>query len=170
MQVKQISDNEIYLLIKYIKSVLWRVAKRLSCIQDARCLEVKSAAFVLATSLTLVAFIFVFGYLLINWVPNAFLLDVTDITTFLPVRIHYIPNRNSLPILFFMIWKSLLSFKLFIAFRSYVQSSSSFLPNLISAFLVWFSRLHFILYARIPKCLYSVLFLIVNIFLSEFFS
>ena len=28
--VKQISDNEIYLLIKYIKSILWRVAKRLS--------------------------------------------------------------------------------------------------------------------------------------------
>ena len=28
--VKQIPDNEIYLLIKYIKSVLWRVAKRLS--------------------------------------------------------------------------------------------------------------------------------------------
>ena len=28
--VKQISDNEIYLLIKYIKSVFWRVAKRLS--------------------------------------------------------------------------------------------------------------------------------------------
>ena len=28
--VKRISDNEIYLLIKYIKSVLWRVAKRLS--------------------------------------------------------------------------------------------------------------------------------------------
>jgi len=27
---KQISDNEIYLLIKYIKSVLWRVVKRLS--------------------------------------------------------------------------------------------------------------------------------------------
>ena len=27
---QQISDNEIYLLIKYIKSVLWRVAKRLS--------------------------------------------------------------------------------------------------------------------------------------------
>ena len=39
--VKQISDNEIYLLIKYIKSVLWRVAKRLSYIQDARCLKVK---------------------------------------------------------------------------------------------------------------------------------
>jgi len=31
----QISDNEIYLLIKYIKSVLWRVPKRLSYIQDA---------------------------------------------------------------------------------------------------------------------------------------
>ena len=28
--VKQISDNEIYLLIKYIKSVFWRVVKRLS--------------------------------------------------------------------------------------------------------------------------------------------
>ena len=38
--VKQISDNEIYLLIKYIKSVLWRVVKCLSYIQDARCLKV----------------------------------------------------------------------------------------------------------------------------------
>ena len=37
----QISDNEIYLLIKYIKSVLWRVAKRLSYKEDARCLKVK---------------------------------------------------------------------------------------------------------------------------------
>ena len=35
------SDNEIYLLIKYIKSVLWRVAKRLFYIEDARCLKVK---------------------------------------------------------------------------------------------------------------------------------
>ena len=48
MQVKQISDNEIYLLIKYIKSVLWIVAKRLSYIEDARCLKVKTAAFVRA--------------------------------------------------------------------------------------------------------------------------
>ena len=39
--VKQISDNEIYLLIKYIKSILWRVAKRLSYIEDARYLKVK---------------------------------------------------------------------------------------------------------------------------------
>ena len=39
--VMQISDNEIYLLIKYIKSVLWRVAKRLSYIQDPPCLKVK---------------------------------------------------------------------------------------------------------------------------------
>ena len=39
--VKQISDNEIYLLIKYIKSVLWRVVKRLSYIGDAQCLKVK---------------------------------------------------------------------------------------------------------------------------------
>ena len=41
--VKQISDNEIYLLIIYIKSVLWRVAKRLSYIEDARCLRVNHA-------------------------------------------------------------------------------------------------------------------------------
>ena len=38
--VKQISDNEIYLLIKYIKSVLWRVAKRLSYKEGPRCLKV----------------------------------------------------------------------------------------------------------------------------------
>ena len=39
--VKQISHNETYLLIKYIKSVIWRVAKRLSYIKDARGLKVK---------------------------------------------------------------------------------------------------------------------------------
>ena len=39
--VKKIPDNEIYLLIKCIKSVLWRVAKRLSYIEDARCLKFK---------------------------------------------------------------------------------------------------------------------------------
>jgi len=39
--VKQIWDNELYLLIKYIKSVLWRVAKRLSYIEDARGVKVK---------------------------------------------------------------------------------------------------------------------------------
>ena len=39
--VKQISYNEIYLLIKYIKSVLWRVVKRLSYKEDAQCLKVK---------------------------------------------------------------------------------------------------------------------------------
>jgi len=38
--VKQISDNEIYLLNKYIKSILWRVAKRLSHIEDAQCVKV----------------------------------------------------------------------------------------------------------------------------------
>ena len=38
--VKQISDYEIYLLIEYIESVLWREVKRLSYIQDARCLKV----------------------------------------------------------------------------------------------------------------------------------
>jgi competence transcription factor ComK len=39
--VKQISDNEIYLLIKYIKSILWRVVKCLSYIEEARCLKIK---------------------------------------------------------------------------------------------------------------------------------
>ena len=38
--VKQIAYNEIFLLIKYVKSVLWSVAKCLSYIQDARCLKV----------------------------------------------------------------------------------------------------------------------------------
>jgi len=32
----------MYLLIKYIKSVLWKVAKCLSYIEEARCLKVKS--------------------------------------------------------------------------------------------------------------------------------
>ena len=40
--VKQISDNEIYLLIKYIKSLLWRISKSLSYTEDARCLKVKA--------------------------------------------------------------------------------------------------------------------------------
>ena len=35
------SDNELYLLFKYIKSVLWRVAKCLSNIEEVRCLKVK---------------------------------------------------------------------------------------------------------------------------------
>ena len=39
--VKQISDNEIYLLIKYIKNILWRVSKYLSNIEEAGCLKVK---------------------------------------------------------------------------------------------------------------------------------
>ena len=38
-----IKFNEIYLLIKDIKSVLWRVAKRLPYIEDARCLKVKKS-------------------------------------------------------------------------------------------------------------------------------
>ena len=38
----QISDNEIYLLIKYIKSIFLRVEKRLSYIEEARCLKVKN--------------------------------------------------------------------------------------------------------------------------------
>jgi hypothetical protein len=38
--VKKISNNEICLLIKHIKSVLWRVEKHLSYIEEARCLKV----------------------------------------------------------------------------------------------------------------------------------
>jgi len=55
--VKQIPDNEVYLLIKYIKSVLWRVAKCLSYIEDARCLKVnKPDACIWATDIK--AFVF----------------------------------------------------------------------------------------------------------------
>ena len=50
--VKQISDNEIYLLIKYIKSVLWRVAKCLSYIEEARCLKVNLSSHAMALGLT----------------------------------------------------------------------------------------------------------------------
>ena len=39
----QANINEIYFLIKYIKTVLWRVAKRLSYTEDARCLKVNAA-------------------------------------------------------------------------------------------------------------------------------
>ena len=46
--VKQISHNEIYLLIKYIKSVFRRVAKRLSYIEDARCLKVNYRSYTTA--------------------------------------------------------------------------------------------------------------------------
>jgi hypothetical protein len=46
--VKQMSDNEIYLLIMYIKIVLWRVAKRLSCIVYARCLRVNQCLYLLS--------------------------------------------------------------------------------------------------------------------------
>ena len=38
--VKHITGNEIYLLIKYINSVLLQLVKRLSYIEDARCLMV----------------------------------------------------------------------------------------------------------------------------------
>jgi len=41
MHGQAISDNEIYLLIKYTKSILWRVAKCLSYIEEAWCLKVK---------------------------------------------------------------------------------------------------------------------------------
>ena len=40
MNGQAITDNEIYLLIKYIKTVFWRVAKYLSYIEEARCVRV----------------------------------------------------------------------------------------------------------------------------------
>ena len=46
--VKQISDKKIYLLIKYIKSLLWRVAKSLSYTEDVRCLKIKERCIWLA--------------------------------------------------------------------------------------------------------------------------
>ena len=39
--------NEIYLLIKYIKSFLWRVAEHLSYIEDAWCIKVNGPLFFL---------------------------------------------------------------------------------------------------------------------------
>ena len=51
--VKQISENEIYLLIKYIKSVLWRGTKCLSYIEEARCLKVKQRILNIPELLTL---------------------------------------------------------------------------------------------------------------------
>jgi len=44
--VKQISDNEIYLLIKYIKSILCRVAERLYYIEEGRRLKVNFAVLI----------------------------------------------------------------------------------------------------------------------------
>jgi len=40
------------LLIKYIKSVLWRVVKRLSYIRDARCLNVNTGVIYTVTNRT----------------------------------------------------------------------------------------------------------------------
>ena len=46
------SDNEIHLLIKYIKSVLWRVVKHLSYIQDTWCLKVKCKGYYIHRCMT----------------------------------------------------------------------------------------------------------------------
>jgi len=47
------SDNEIYLLIKYLQSVIWRVAKRLSYTEEERCLKVKPIWMFLAMVVTI---------------------------------------------------------------------------------------------------------------------
>jgi hypothetical protein len=74
----------------------------------------------------------------ITWVSSTFLLDVTSNTTILPVRIHYLANDYSLPITF-MIWDVSVSSKLFIAYRSCLQSSYPSAFNLSSSFFAWFS-------------------------------
>ena len=63
-----------------------------------------------------------------------------------------------------MFWKLLFSSKLFITYRSYVQSSSCSPPNLCYSVFTWFSNLHLILFERVPKFLCSVAFLTVRIF------
>jgi len=46
---------KIYLLIKYIKSILWRVAKRLSYTEEAQCLKVNFASCLAARLILLAA-------------------------------------------------------------------------------------------------------------------
>jgi len=46
-----INPLALEILIKYIKSILWRVAKRLSYIEDAQCLKVKAVSFHLSSLL-----------------------------------------------------------------------------------------------------------------------
>ena len=76
--VKQISDNEIYLFIKYIKSVLWRVVKCLSYKQDAQCLKVN-------------------GVMSLNpgptgaWLSNS---AYTDLTQVLTLNFLLLPSQN----------------------------------------------------------------------------
>jgi len=56
---------------------------------------------------------------------------------------------------------------LFMAFQFYMQSRPYFpTSNISSAFFAWFPNLHLIFYARVPKYLNSVAFLIGSTFLS----
>lgn len=73
------------------------------------------------------------------------------------------PNY-SLSLLCIMFWKLLFSSKLFIAYRSYIQSSSCSPPNLCYSVFTWFSHLHLILFERLPKFLCSLSFLTGRIF------
>ena len=64
--VNQIPNNEIYLLIKYIKSVHWRLAKRLSYIEEALCLKVSVSiilSFILTTMMSVIIPIRKYSYL-----------------------------------------------------------------------------------------------------------
>ena len=69
--VKQITDNETYLLIKYIKSVLWRVGKRLSYMEDAGCLKFNSLI------------------LLMNWSPTRSIMWDTERLKTISFKIYY---------------------------------------------------------------------------------
>ena len=94
---------------------------------------------------------------------------MTGNTRFFPVHVPYIANNYRLFSLFIMFWKLLFSSKLFMAYRSYVQSSSCSPPNLSSSFFTGFSHLHLIWYASVPKLLYSVAFLKVRNFPTAVF-
>ena len=74
------------------------------------------------------------------------------------MRIHYIANDYSLSMLFIMI-ENLSYSCVLIALHFYIKSHSCSSPKLSSAFLAWFSHLHLILYARVPKLLRSEAFL-----------
>jgi hypothetical protein len=69
--VKQISDNEIYLLMIYIKSVLWRIAKRLSHIEDARCPKIKQICEMCVFWILPMKWIYVFRVIPAVWLIKA---------------------------------------------------------------------------------------------------
>ena len=96
------SDNEIYLLTKYIKSVLWRVAKCLSYIEEARCLKVNYV--ILGACLRMVLLTDVYRNLTSLWIKprerafKEFKSPVLNVLIFLRCKIspsHIIVHKNT---------------------------------------------------------------------------